>query len=322
MIRNYRIAQFGSLFSDGIEWAPSMTRAERRKFRQRLFRETLAQRLSRGVSAVLHLLGRTRELPQAVDFVIRAALIGHAGLPNLDDVRAVPDGIAGVINDLTPATLVEGYGTGFFPRWIFGQATWWSPTTRHIREPNTDRLAALKADEPANQSGGLSEFSVTLDRDFEEVAAACSRSHGARDATFNLSPAALHVFAAMHDQGFAHCFAVRDKLGKLVAGGFGVASGRIYATESVFETAPGALALGLATLDAHLADWQFRLHDMRVQEMRCEQMAELEFRPMAREPFVLLCAASQNGGCPGRWSEAENVPLADAFKSEAFTSAA
>jgi hypothetical protein len=51
-------------------------------------------------------------------------------------------------------------------------------------------------------------------------------------------------------------------------------------------------------------------------------MAELEFRPMAREPFVLLCAASQNGGCPGRWSEAENVPLADAFKSEAFTSAA
>ena len=72
MIRNYRIAQFGSLFSDGIEWAPSMTRAERRKFRQRIFRETLAQRISRLVADTRHLLVGGRDLPQTADFFFRS----------------------------------------------------------------------------------------------------------------------------------------------------------------------------------------------------------------------------------------------------------
>jgi leucyl/phenylalanyl-tRNA--protein transferase len=319
MIRNYRIAQFGSLFSDGIEWEPSMTRTERRKFRDRMFRETLGQRSDRLVSDARHLLRHARQLPQALDFFFRSAVVGHAGLPTLDDVHATPDGIAGIVNDLAPATMVEGYATGFFPRWILGQATWWSPATRYVREPNADRLAAIKAEQSKagqSQNRDQAQLCVTLDRGFEDVATACANNHGA-DLAFNLSPAALHVFAAMHDQGFAHCFAVRDQTNKLVAGGFGVASGRIYTTESVFETTPGALALGLATLDAHLAEWRFRLHDMRSQEMRSRQIAALDFRPMAREPFVLLCAASQNGGCPGRWSEAENVPLADAFTNAA-----
>jgi leucyl/phenylalanyl-tRNA--protein transferase len=288
-----------------------MTRAERRKFRQRIFRESLAQRVSRLAADTRHLLMGGRELPQTADFFFRSTMVGHAGLPTLDDVRAVPDGIAGVINDLSPETIVEGYGSGFFPRWILGQATWWSPAMRYVREPDAERLAALQQ----RADAGLS---VTLDRDFEDVAAACARGNP----TFNLSPAALHMFARMHDLGFAHCFAVRDRAGQLVAGGFGVASGRIYATERVFENAPGALALGLATLDAHLTDWLYRLHEMRSQDMSGEDADRLGFRQMAREPFVLLCAVSQNGGCPGRWSEAENVPLADAFRNDAVTSAA
>ena len=143
MIRNYRIAHFGSLFSDGIDWTPAMTRAERRKLRDRMFRETLGRRAMRVLFDSLRLLGRARHLPQAADFVFRAAMVGRAGLPCLDDVRAVPDGIAGMINDLTPAAIVEGYSMGFFPRWIFGQATWWSPSLRHVREPDADRLAAI-----------------------------------------------------------------------------------------------------------------------------------------------------------------------------------
>jgi len=311
MIRNYRIAQFGSLFSDGIEWAPSMTRAERRKFRQRMFRETLAQHAGRLVADIRRLVGGGRDLPQALDFFLRSAMIRQAGLPTLDDVRAVPDGLAGVITDLAPDALLEGYGSGFFPRWILGQATWWSPAMRHVREPDAERLAALRKQTGVGDAG----FCVKLDRDFEDVAAACARAN-------SLSPAALHAFARMHDQGFTHCFSVRDRTGRLVAGGFGVASGRIYATESVFETVPGALALGLATLDAHLADWQYRLHEMHSEGLTQDEMATLGFRQMAREPFVLLCAASQNGGCPGRWSAAEDVPLADAFRREVAKSAA
>ncbi|MDF2117593.1 hypothetical protein PY365_18595 [Roseiarcaceae bacterium H3SJ34-1] len=287
-----------------------MTRVERRKFRQRMFRETLAQRLGRLLSDTGRVLGGGRNLPRAVDFFFRSAMIRQAGLPTLDNVLATPDGFAGVISDLAPDAVVEGYANGFFPRWILGQATWWSPALRHVREPDGERLAALR-----RQHGDMG-FCVTLDRDFEAVAAACAHA-GAPHDVFHLPPAALHLFARLHDQGFAHCFAVRDRTGRLVAGGFGVTSGRIYTTERVFESAPGALALGLATLDAHLADWRYRLHDLRA-----DNAETLGFRPMAREPFMLLCAASQNGGCPGRWSEAENVPLADAFRSETFTSAA
>lgn len=107
------------------------------------------------------------------------------------------------------------------------------------------------------------------------------------------------MFANLFDQGFGHCFAVRDAAGELVAGGFGVASGRVFVTESLFEKRPGALAYALSALEHQLAQWDFQLHDLH--NSRAEALG---FKPMRREAFVLLNVAYQNGGRPGRWCPA------------------
>lgn len=289
---NYRIAQFGSLFSDGSDWGTDMTRTERRKYRERMFRETVFTRLSRVGADVGYLLRHIRDLPQTADFFLRTAVLGHAGLPGLEEVRRRPDGIAGVIDDLSPVAIVGGYAAGFFPRWVLGRATWWSPQERMIRKPI--------ADEP----WPTSDYVFELDQNFEAVAAACATASTRDGEGFGLSPAALQVFTNLFDQGFAHCFAVRNRAGDLLAGGFGVASGRVFVSESLFEHQKGALAFALATLENQLAQWDFQIHDMH-----SSRAAELGFRPMQREAFMLLNVTCQNGGRPGRWCPASLQPI-------------
>ncbi|HEV2572967.1 MAG TPA: hypothetical protein VGU72_14635 [Beijerinckiaceae bacterium] len=289
---NYRIAQFGTLFSDGSDWGTDMTRTERRKYRERMFRETVFARFARVGADVGYLLRHIRDLPQTADFFLRAPFLGHTGLPALEEVRRRPDGIAGVIDDVTPMAIAGGYAVGFFPRWILGKATWWSPQARMVRKPAATKAVA---------AAGLV---FELDQNFEQVAGACAAAATRDGEGFGLSPAALQVFANLFDQGFVHCFAVRDQAGDLVAGGFGMASGRVFVTESLFEKRPGAIAFALASLDAQLAQWDFQLHDLR-----SRRAAEFGFRPMQREAFLLLNIACQNGGRPGRWCPASLKPI-------------
>ena len=51
-----------------------------------------------------------------------------------------------------------------------------------------------------------------------------------------MSPKIKHAYAELHDTGFAHSSRSANDDGKLVAGGFGVAVGRVFVTEAPSAT--------------------------------------------------------------------------------------
>ncbi len=61
--------------------------------------------------------------------------------------------------------------------------------------------------------------------------------------------------------GFAHSFEVWSADGRLVGGGYGIAIGRVFYTESQFSRESNTSKMGFASLNHHLAKWGFVLND-------------------------------------------------------------
>ncbi len=61
--------------------------------------------------------------------------------------------------------------------------------------------------------------------------------------------------------GFAHSFEVWSADGRLIGGGYGIAIGRVFYTESQFSRESNTSKMGFASLNHHLAKWGFVLND-------------------------------------------------------------
>ena len=156
------------------------------------------------------------------------------------------------------------------------------------------RCAAISAAAPST---------VTFDRDFDAVVAACAKAEETFWRPCWMSPKVKHAYSALHDAGFAHCFEVRDTDGKLVAGGFGVAVGRVFVCESTFGKVRHWRDLGLTVLNRHLALWGFAMHDAKTQVID-----GFGFAPIARETYQARLLTLLGGGRLGRW-RARSGPL-------------
>ena len=92
------------------------------------------------------------------------------------------------------------------------------------------------------------EFEIRLDTAFEEVMRGCAdptRPHGWIDADF------VVAYTRLHEAGWAHSFEAWD--GEGLAGGlYGVASGGLFAAESMFHRRTGASKAALLGLLEHL----------------------------------------------------------------------
>src|SRR5690606_2469521 len=104
-------------------------------------------------------------------------------------------------------------------------------------------------------------YTVTFDRDFEGVIAACAGKREGRWHLTWITPQMMRVYAEAFDSGHAHSFEVWNEAGKLVAGGFGVAVGGAFVFDSQFTHEPNASKVGMSVLNWHLADWGFRFND-------------------------------------------------------------
>jgi len=136
----------------------------------------------------------------------------------------------------------------------------------------------------------------TFDRDFDAVIAACAAPRPGRLPLTWIAPKIMWAYAALHDAGLAHSYEVWDDRGELVAGGNGVACGRVFVGESMFTRVSGAGAFGLALLHRHLAHWGFDLHDVKLPS---PHLCSLGFRRMPREEYATYLsrplAASRRG---------------------------
>lgn len=291
-----RAGQFGRHFSTTDEEGPALTVQQRRERRAGLFAETPLARARRlaatFVSAVK--LFRLNGFLTALGLVWRGPAMAVAGLPDPEAALQHPPGLCGLVADATPEGLLEGLARGLAPAACFGPLSWWSPRHRMVAEPGDfrepEQALALMRD---------NRVKITLDRDFDAVLAACGRPA-------LLAPGHLHLFAALHDMGFAHAVEVRSPFGRLVGGAWGVALGRVFVTLGAFGE-PGVREVALTALNRHLLRMKFALHDLV-----CDETAErLGFSAWSRASYFNELLANSGMGRLGRWQAVPALLVAE-----------
>ena len=224
------------------------------------FHEPLLQRSQRIANAIAYLLlpKRIAELPALSKAVLRSWLRGGVEHPNADDGHAQPEGFAGLIRNPSSLSLLAAHRRGFFPQSHMGPLQWWTRAQRFVlhldecRIPKTLRNEMRKA-----------RCFVTFDQAFDAVIAACAEPRPGRPKLTWITPQIMHLYSHLHGMGHAHSFEVWDESGALVGGGYGVAIGRIFVTESLFSRTGSASKMGLQSLNYHLRAWGFVLNDVK-----------------------------------------------------------
>ncbi|MDC7789394.1 leucyl/phenylalanyl-tRNA--protein transferase [Rhodoplanes sp. TEM] len=264
--------------------------------RRALFHESLGQRLQRVALGTAWALKppRLQGLPGLARLWALDLVDPAAGLPDPD--RTVnPFGICGIVHDPSPATVLAAYREGLFPFAHVGPLKWVSPAERCIL-----RLDELHIAKRLRRQMRQGRYTVTFDRDFPGVITACA---GRREGRWHLTwitPRIMRLYADMFDAGQVHSFEVWNEAGALVGGGYGVAAGGAFFTESQFSHEPNTSKIGFTVLHWHLARWGFRIDDGK---WPTPTILDMGFRTVPRGEFrALLADAPALPGKPGRWS--------------------
>jgi leucyl/phenylalanyl-tRNA--protein transferase len=150
-------------------------------------------------------------------------------------------------------------------------------------------------------------YRVTFDRDFEQVIAACAAPRNGKWGLTWITPRIMHAYADLHDAGHVHSFEVWDDKGALVGGGYGVAAGGAFFTESQFSRESNTSKLGFTVLNWHLSKWGFILNDGK---WATPTLLDLGFRSIPRPVFHShLMSAALIPDRRGRWDVEDVQPF-------------
>jgi leucyl/phenylalanyl-tRNA--protein transferase len=186
---------------------------------------------------------------------------------------------------LDPRLLLQGYATGIFPMADSRDASelfWVEPRSRAIIP--LDRFHMSRSLRRTIRSG---RFSVTLDRDFAGVVAACAD----RDETW-INADIERAMLALHASGHAHSIEVWCGP-ELVGGLYGVKLGRAFFGESMFSRMTDASKVALAWLVARLKVGGYTLLDC---QFMTSHLASLGAISIPRKAYVTLLSGALGGG--------------------------
>lgn len=175
-----------------------------------------------------------------------------------DPSTADEHGLAGIGADLAPGTLLAAYRSGLFPMPVGqrGPMGWWSPDPRGVLP-----LDGLRVSRSLRRS--CRRYEVRIDTAFGEVVRACAETD--RPGGW-ITREVVIAYEALHRLGWAHSIETWDEDG-LVGGLYGVASGGLFAGESMFHRRTDASKVALVALveilcdadpDGRLVDVQWR----------------------------------------------------------------
>src|SRR5579875_3825764 len=254
---------------------------ERTLRRAALFRESPLATVERWATALIWNLmpKRIAGMPNMLSLCLREILAPDYALPDPEQALDNPPGLAGIAHEFSAATILAAYRRGLYPLAHAGPMKWWSPPQR----------------------------SILL---FHERHIARRLRRRARLNLTWITPRVMHAYAALFDAGHAHSFEVWNERGALVGGGYGLAVGGAFATESQFSREPNASKIGFTVLNFHLARWGFAFNDGKVMTPTCRDMG---FRDIPRREFLArLAEAVRLSGRKGPWQvEADTRAVAD-----------
>ena len=274
----------------------TLTRSAGADRRAVLFRESLADKAERLLLGLAWSLvpSRIGGLPHLWRLCFDELLAPDYALPDPERALENPPGLAGIVHDLTLPSLLAAYRRGLYPWAHIAPLKWWSPPQRSV--------LLFKDAHISNNLRRLmrqDRYTVTFDRDFEAVIAGCA---GRREGRWHLTwitPRIMRVYAEAFDAGHAHSFEVWNGAGKLVGGGYGIASGASFSSESQFALESNASRIGMTVLNWHLAHWGFRFNDGKLTGPLWQTMG---FREIPRRDFLARLAETVRLPAKiGRW---------------------
>lgn len=274
-------------------------RADRRAA---LFQESLTERAARWALGMAWVMSpkRIRGVPNLLHLCFEEFLAPNYALPDPESAADEPPGLAGIVHDLSAPMLVSAYRRGLYPFSHIAPLKWWSPPRRSILF--FDELHLARRLRRQMRQGG---YTVTFDRDFEGVISACAGHRQGRWHLTWITPRIMRAYAELYDSGYAHSFEVWNERGALVGGGYGVAVGRAFTTESQFSREPNTSKIGFAVLNWHLAHWGFAFNDGKLMTPTCHDMG---FREIPRSEYLdRLAQASRSPDKKSRWQVETNV---------------
>ncbi len=185
------------------------------------------------------------------------------------------NGLLAVGGDLSCERLLLAYRMGIFP-WTGLPLTWWSPDPRAVIE-----FAEFHVPRSLARLLRRGDYSITFDRAFREVMAACAAPAPGRERTW-ISPGFIEAYTALHRAGYAHSLECWRQ-GVLIGGIYGVAIGGFFAGESMFHLQSNASKIALAHLVKHLQLRHYALFDI---QMVTPVTRQLGAREIPREDYL------------------------------------
>jgi leucyl/phenylalanyl-tRNA---protein transferase len=279
--------------------------------RAALFHETPLETIERWALGTAWALkpGRIAGLPALAQLWLTDLIAPRRELP--DPERTLnAGGLCGMAHGLSIPTLVEAYQRGLFTFAHFGPLKWVSPDERCVLF-----VGEMHIGKTIRRALRQARYRVTFDRDFERVIKACAGRRGGKWHVTWITPRIMRMYAELYDAGYVHSFEVWNESGALVGGGYGVAIGRAFFTESQFSLERDTSKLGFTVLNWHLARWGFTLNDGK---WPTPTILDMGFRTIPRAAFLRhLQAATAEDGRSGRWTIESDLATVAAWQPEA-----
>jgi leucyl/phenylalanyl-tRNA--protein transferase len=280
--------------------------------RSALFRESLAEKAERWALGTVYALTpkRIAGVPGLAKLCFDELLSPDYALPDPERALISPPGVCGIVHDFTLPTLLAAYRRGLYPWAHIAPLKWWSPPQRSV--------LAFKDFHLSNNLRRLmrqDRYTVTFDRDFEQVIAACAGHRQGRWHLTWITPRIMRAYAKAFDAGHVHTYEVWNKAGELVAGGYGLVTGGVFSGESQFAHEPNTSKIGLAVLYWHLAQWGFKFFDGKLigplwQSLGCREIPRADY-------LAQLAPAVRLSGKTGRWQVETDLDTVSRWKPEA-----
>ncbi len=280
--------------------------------RAALYRESLPQIVERWTLGLAWGLmpGRVAGVPNLVKLCFDEFLSPDYALPDPERAFNQPPGLAGIVHDLSLPTLLAGYRRGLYPLAHLPPLKWWSPPQRSLLF--FDRLHMSNNLRRLMRQG---RYTVTFDREFEQVIAACAARREGRWHLTWITPRIMRVYTEAFDAGYAHSFEVWNKAGELVAGGYGMGTGAAFTSESQFFRESNASRIGMTVLNWHLAHWDYRFNDGKLMGPLWSNMG---FRDVPRSEYLSrLADAVRLTHRVGRWQVEADLDTVSRWEPDA-----
>jgi leucyl/phenylalanyl-tRNA---protein transferase len=213
--------------------------------------------------------------------------------PPIERALGEPNGLLAAGGGLSVARLIDAYAHGIFPWFSEGDPVlWWCPDPRMVLP--TDQVHVSRSLRRRLRKGG---FTITMDRVFPEVLAACAGPRRGESGTW-LVPAMMRAYRRLYDAGAAHSIEVWMD-GQLAGGLYGVAIGRMFFGESMFSRRTDGSKIAIVALAAQLARWDCPVIDC---QMQTRHLASLGALDVPRRDFVRLVATLVAMPGPPNWA--------------------